>query len=81
MKSNWSAATTISRNWLDCIASRRRPVMDVETGHRVTCWSHLGNIAYRLRRKLQWDPAAERFVGDDEANLLLHVAYREPWRL
>ena len=32
-------------------------------------------------RVLRWDPAAERFVGDDEANRLLHVAYREPWRL
>jgi len=52
-----------------------------EIGHRVTCWSHLGNIAYRLRRKLRWDPPSERFVDDDEANRLLQVAYREPWRL
>jgi predicted dehydrogenase len=70
-----------SGNWFDCIAARRRPVMDVETGHRVTSWSHLGNIAYRLGRKLQWDPAVERFVGDDQANRMLHVTYREPWRL
>jgi len=68
-------------NWLQCIASRRRPVMDVETGHRVTCWSHLGNIAYRTGRKLHWDPAAERFIGDDQANRLLQTAYRQPWRL
>ena len=70
-----------SGNWLECIAARRQPVMDVEIGHRVTCWSHLGNIAYRLRRKLRWDPPTERFVDDDEANRLLQVAYREPWRL
>jgi predicted dehydrogenase len=70
-----------SGNWLECIASRRRPVMDVETGHRVTCWSHLGNIACLLGRKLHWDPAAERFPGDDEANRLLHAPYREPWRV
>lgn len=70
-----------SGNWLECIASRRRPVMDVEIGHRVTCWSHLGNLAYQLGRKLHWDPAAERFVGDEEANRLLHAAYRAPWRL
>ena len=70
-----------SGNWLECIATRRQPVMDVEIGHRVTCWSHLGNIAYRLGRKLEWDPAGERFVGDDEANRLLQVAYRAPWRL
>ena len=68
-------------NWLDCIASRRRPVMDVEIGHRATTWSHLGNLAYLLRRKLRWDPAAERFLDDEEANRLLHVAYRPPWHL
>jgi predicted dehydrogenase len=70
-----------SGNWLECIATRRRPVMDVEIGHRATCWSHLGNIAYRVGRKLRWDPVAERFVGDDEANRLLQNAYRAPWRI
>ena len=68
-------------NWFDCIASRERPACDVAIGHRVTSLSHLGNVAYQLGRKLRWDPAAERFEGDDEANRLLHVAYREPWRL
>jgi hypothetical protein len=70
-----------SSNWLSCIATRRQPVLDVEIGHRVTCWSHLGNIAYRLGRKLRWDAASERFLGDDEANRLLTTTYREPWRL
>jgi len=68
-------------NWLDCIATRRRPVMDVEIGHRITCFSHLGNIAYTLGRRLHWDPAAERFRDDEEADRLLEVAYRQPWRL
>jgi predicted dehydrogenase len=68
-------------NWLECIAARRLPVVDVEIGHRVTAWCHLGNIAYVLGRKLNWDPAQERFVGDEEANRLRHKAYREPWCL
>jgi predicted dehydrogenase len=70
-----------SGNWLECIATRRRPVMDVEIGHRVTCWSHLGNIAYLTGRKLRWDPATERFLDDDQANRMLHTPYREPWRI
>jgi predicted dehydrogenase len=70
-----------SGNWLDCIATRRRPVMDVEIGHRVTCFSHLGNIAYLTGRKLRWDPASERFLGDDQANRMLDAPYRDPWRL
>lgn len=68
-------------NWVDCTASRREPVLDVEIGHRLTTWSHLGNMAYRLGRKLQWNPEQERFVDDEEANRLLNVAYRAPWRL
>jgi len=68
-------------NWLECIFARRRPVFDVEIGHRVTTWSHLGNIAFELGRKVQWDPAAERFVEDEEANRLIDVPYRQPWRL
>jgi hypothetical protein len=43
--------------------------------------AHLGNIAYRLKRPLKWDPAAEQFVGDPEADRLLDRARREPWRL
>ncbi len=70
-----------SGNWLESIATRRRPVLDVEIGHRVTCWSHLGNIAYLLGRKLRGGPVAERVTGDEEANRLLQVAYREPWHL
>jgi predicted dehydrogenase len=69
-----------SGNWLECITTRRRPVMDVETGHRITTWSHLGNLAYLIGRKLQWNPVTERFVNDDEANRLLHAPYRGPWR-
>jgi len=68
-------------NWLDCIATRRRPVYDVETGYRVTSWSLLGNIAYLLGRKLRWDPVRQCFPDDEEANRLLQRPYREPWRL
>lgn len=68
-------------NWIECIRTRQLPVYDVQIGHRVTTWSHLGNLAYRLGRALHWNPNEERFVGDEEANRLLHVAYRPPWRL
>jgi len=55
-------------NWLDCIKSRERPICDVEVGHRSATVCHLGNLARQLGRRLQWDPVAERFVGDEEAN-------------
>ena len=58
-------------NSFDCVAARRRPLADVESGHRSVSTCHLGNIACRLGRKLAWDPDAERFVSDTEADALL----------
>ncbi len=68
-------------NWLDCIASRERPICDVEIGHRSCTICHLGNIAVRLGRELQWDPAAEKFVGDEQANLMVSKPMRSPWHI
>jgi len=68
-------------NFLQCVRTRELPVMDVAAAHRVTSLCNLGNVAYRLGRKLRWDRAKEQFIGDDEANRLLHYPYREPWTL
>lgn len=68
-------------NWLDCIKTRRRPVADVEIGHRSISVSHLANIARELGRKLQWDPAKEQFVGDDEANNYVSRPRRKGYEL
>ncbi|HUT34676.1 MAG TPA: Gfo/Idh/MocA family oxidoreductase [Planctomycetota bacterium] len=68
-------------NWLECVQTRKRPVYDVEIGYRVTSWSLLGNIAWLVGRKLRWDPVAQCFPDDAEANRFLQRPYREPWRL
>jgi len=69
------------RDFLRAVRTRARPGAGVEIGHRSVTVAHLGGIAYRLRRPLRWDPVQEKFVGDDEANLHLGRAMREPWRL
>jgi len=69
------------RNFLDCMKSRKQPVLDVEKGHHVSTVAHLGNIAYRTNRKIQWDAAKQVIVGDKEANQLVGVKYRKPWSL
>lgn len=68
-------------DFLKCVRSRKDPYFPVEIGHRVSTVCHLGNIAIKLGRKLKWDPAAERFVGDDSANDLLDRKRRDPWQL
>jgi predicted dehydrogenase len=52
---------------------------DALTGHLSTSLCHLGNIATRLRRSLQFDPEKEQIVGDKEANALLRRQYRDHW--
>ncbi len=74
-------ATDHGRNWLEAIKSRKKPICDVEIGHRSAAVCHLANLGYQLRRPLTWDPAAERFAGDDEANALLNREPREPWKI
>lgn len=69
------------QNFLDCIKSRKDPIANAETGHRSASLCHLGNIAMLLKRKLRWDPRAERFIGDSEANRMRWRPRRAPWQL
>ena len=66
-------------NFLDCVRTRKRPICDVEIGHRSVTVCHLGNISIRLGRPLRWDPVAERIVDDEEANRWLSRPTRAPW--
>jgi predicted dehydrogenase len=65
--------------FLDAVRSRREPISDLESGHRVATACHLANLALRLGRTLRWDAERECVVGDDEANALLERPYRAPW--
>ncbi|MBI4976134.1 MAG: Gfo/Idh/MocA family oxidoreductase [Spirochaetes bacterium] len=68
-------------DFLNCIKSRQKPICDVEVGHHSANVCHIAYIAAILNRSLTWDPAAERFVGDEQANRFLRGSYREPYIL
>ena len=61
------------------IASRGKPVADIEQGHISTTACILANMSMQLGRSLTWDPAKHQVVGDAEANRLLRRPYRKPW--
>jgi len=67
------------RNFLSCIASRGRPVADIEEGYISTTSCILANLSMKAGRSLEWDPATGRIKGDEEANQLLRRPYRAPW--
>ena len=68
-------------NWLDCIRTRRDPICTAEIGGSTATVCHLGNICYRLNRPLSWDNVQGRFIDDEEANALVNVPMRAPWRV
>lgn len=68
-------------NFIDAVRSRDTSKLHgpVETAHYSSGLAHLGNIAYRLDRKLKFDPQTERFVDDKEADAMLTREYRHPF--
>jgi hypothetical protein len=69
------------RDFLNCVKSREPTYAPFEIGHRTITHSHIGNICMKLGRALEWDPDAERFAGDDEANGMLSREMHNGWGL
>ncbi len=72
---------THAQNFIDCVRTRRWQELtaDILEGHMSTTLAHLANISYRTGRKLTFNPHAERFVNDDDANSYLTRIYRPPY--
>ncbi|WP_437222217.1 Gfo/Idh/MocA family protein [Planctomicrobium sp. SH661] len=66
-------------NFCDAIRNGTPLNADALTGHLSTSLCHLGNIATRLGRSLNFNPQTELITGDDEANALVRREYREHW--
>jgi hypothetical protein len=69
------------KNFIDCVRSKRREDLDndILEGHMSAALGHLGVISYRTGRKLKFDPSAEKFVNDPEADKYLTRNYRKPY--
>jgi len=67
------------RDWLNSIRTRKRPLCEVEDGHRVAVACHLANMSLRLGRAIRWDPEKEQVIGDKEAAAMCVRPYRAPW--
>ena len=70
-------------NFIECVRSRKWQKLnaDILQGHLSSSLCHLGNIACRLNRSLQFNPHAETFINDAEADSYLTKAYRSPYDL
>ena len=70
-----------SANFIESMKSRKQPISDVWTHNRMLEICHLSNIAMRLGRELNWDPAKREIVGDAEANSFLARENRKGYEI
>ena len=68
-------------DFIHAVKTREQTAAPAEAAHRATTLCHLAHIAILTARKLRWNPVAERFIGDPDANRHLAKEPRAPWRL
>ncbi len=78
---NDEARVSLVRDFLECVRTRSLPAENVELGHRVTTVAHLGNLALRTGRSIEYDAENMKVIGNDQANAMLMPEYRKPWVL
>ena len=66
------------QDFIDAVRSRGETMADAEVGHRTTSLCHLGHIAIQVGKRLEWDPAKERFTNNKEANELVSRPIHAP---
>lgn len=67
--------------FLTAVRQRTPTKASPEVAHRSCALVHLGEIALRIRGRLDFDPLIGRFIDCDDANQLLDKQYREPFGL
>ena len=72
------AGDPIFANFIEGVRSRRWQDLkaDILEGHMSASLCHLGNISYKTGRKLVFNPNAEKFVNDKDADTYLKRIYR-----
>jgi predicted dehydrogenase len=68
-------------DFAEAVRKRRRFALNEANGHRSCTLVNLAKIAVRLGRALRFDPEAQRFSGDEEANRLVDEPMRAAWSL
>ncbi|MCA9081740.1 MAG: Gfo/Idh/MocA family oxidoreductase [Planctomycetaceae bacterium] len=68
-------------NFIEAMKSRKQPISDVWSHNRMLEICHLSNIAMRLGRELNWDPAKREIIGDAQANAFLEREYRKGFEI
>ncbi len=66
----WPASDDHYLNWLEAMAARKDPIAPVDQAACSLTACATAWIGMKLGRRLTWDPKAEQFIGDAEANAM-----------
>jgi predicted dehydrogenase len=80
-EADWKVMAPHIRDFVESVRTRRLTVSSPEIAQRAHTICHAANLTLRLARPLRWDPQAELFLGDDEANNMLARTMRSPWTI
>ncbi|MBN2137617.1 MAG: Gfo/Idh/MocA family oxidoreductase [Sedimentisphaerales bacterium] len=69
------------REWIQACKGGKPAGCNFAFGAPLTETVLLGNIALRVKGKLEWDAENMRFTNSDKANELIYENYRAPWTL
>jgi predicted dehydrogenase len=67
--------------WLEACKNGTQTSANFEYSGWLTEANHLGNVAYRVGKKLQWDPMTLKATNAPEADKYIRCPYREGWQL
>ncbi len=68
-------------DFIEAVRTRKKFALNEVNAHRTCTIVNLSKIAVRLGRRLHFDPEKQLFIGDEEANRLIHQPMRAPWHL
>ena len=68
-----------TQDFLDCVASRKRPITNEEVGGRSAICCHLANQAYYNHQTIKWKPKRMEFEKGSGNPAWLTRDYRSPW--
>jgi predicted dehydrogenase len=69
------------QQWIEACKTGKRTDSNFDYGGALTEANHLGNVAYRLGKKLEWDPVGLRATNCPEADRLIRKTYHHGWKL
>ena len=66
--------------WIEACKGGKPSLANFEYAGRTTEANHLGNVAYRVGKKLLWDATAMKATNAPEADRFIHREYRKGWK-